>query len=117
VQQVQSEIGRLVALVQEGVREVESGYNTAYSASGHLEDIAKLAEQSAQLAQQISSLVQSQVSAVEQVDQAVQKITQTAQRTEIESQAGRRAAETVRLLSQTLIKNLARFRLPEQEGA
>jgi HPt (histidine-containing phosphotransfer) domain-containing protein len=117
VQQVQSEIGRLVALVQEGVREVESGYKTAHSASGHLEDIAKLAEQSAQLAQQISSLVQSQVSAVEQVDQAVQKITQTAQRTEIESQAGRRAAETVRLLSQTLIKNLARFRLPELGGS
>lgn len=113
VQQVQNDIGRVVELVREGVREVETGYSTANSAGSRLEEIAKLAEQSAGLAQEISSLAQSQVSVVERVDQAVQKITQTAQKTGAQSQAGRQSAEALRVLAQELSKNLGRFRLPD----
>lgn len=113
VQQVQSDISRVVELVREGVREVETGYSTANSAGSRLEEIAKLAEQSASLAQEISSLAQNQVSVVERVDQAVQKITQTAQQTGVESQEGRQSAEAMRVLAQELSKNLGRFRLPD----
>lgn len=113
VQQLQNEVARVVKLVREGVREVETGYSTANSAGSRLEEIAELAEQSAGLDQEISSLAQSQVSVVERVDQAVQKITQTAQQTGAESQAGRQSAEAMRRLAQELSGNLGRFRLPD----
>lgn len=113
VQQVQSDIARVVELVQDGVREVETGYGVANSAGSRLEEIAKLAAQSADLALEISSLAQSQVSVVERVDQAVQKIAHTAQQTENESQEGRQSAEAMRILAQELSSNLGRFRLPD----
>ncbi|GIW34499.1 methyl-accepting chemotaxis protein [Meiothermus sp.] len=113
VQQVQSDITRVVGLVQDGVREVETGYGVANSAGSRLEEIAQLAAQSANLAQEISSLAQSQVSVVERVDQAVQKIAHTAQQTRTESQEGRQSAEAMRVLAQELARNLSRFRLPD----
>ncbi|AWR85908.1 methyl-accepting chemotaxis protein [Meiothermus taiwanensis] len=113
VQQVQADISRVVELVREGVREVETGYDTANSAGSRLEEIARLAEQSASLAQEISGLAQNQVAVVERVDQAVQKITQTAQKTGIESQEGRQSAEAMRVLAQELSRSLGRFRLPD----
>lgn len=113
VQQVQTDISRVVALVREGVREVETGYGTANSAGSRLEEIARLAEQSASLAQEISGLAQGQVAVVERVDQAVQKITQTAQKTGAESQEGRQSAEAMRVLAQELSRSLGRFRLPD----
>lgn len=112
IQQVQSDITRVVGLVQDGVREVETGYSVANSAGVRLEEIAQLAAQSANLAQEISSLAQSQVSVVERVDQAVQKIANTAQQTRTESQEGRQSAEAMRVLAQELARNLSRFRLP-----
>ncbi|MDW8425856.1 MAG: methyl-accepting chemotaxis protein [Meiothermus sp.] len=113
VQQVQSDIARVVEQVQEGVREVETGYGVAHQAGGRLEEIARLAAQSASLAQEISGLAQSQVAVVERVDQAVQKIAHTAQQTGSESQEGRLSAEAMRALAQELSRNLGRFRLPE----
>ncbi len=113
VQQVQADISRVVELVREGVREVETGYSTANSAGSRLEEIARLAEQSASLAQEISGLAQNQVAVVERVDQAVQKITQTAQKTGAESQEGRQSAEAMRVLAQELSRSLGRFRLPD----
>ncbi len=113
VQQVQSDIARVVEQVQEGVREVETGYSVANSAGNRLEEIAQLAAQSANLAQEISGLAQSQVSVVERVDQAVQKIAYTAQQTGTESQEGRQSAEAMRVLAQELARNLGRFRLPD----
>jgi len=113
IQQVQSDIALLVNLVQDGVREVETGYSVATTAGSRLEEIAKLATQSASLAQEISGLAQSQVSVVERVDQAVQKIAHTAQQTGNESQEGRLAAEAMRHLAQQLSSSLSRFRLPD----
>jgi methyl-accepting chemotaxis protein len=113
VQQVQSDIARVVGLVQDGVREVETGYGVATSAGSRLEEIASLAAQSAGLAQEISGLAQSQVSAVERVDQAVQKIAHTAQQTGHESQEGRRSAGAMRILAEQLSSSLGRFRLPD----
>lgn len=113
VQQVQSDIARVVEQVQEGVREVETGYGVATGAGSRLEEIANLAAQSASLAQEISGLAQSQVSVVERVDQAVQKIAHTAQQTGNESQRGHQSAEAMRVLAQELSRNLGRFRLPD----
>jgi len=112
VQQVQSDITRVVGLVNDGVHEVETGYGIATTAGGRLEEIAELVAQSASLAQEISGLAQSQVSVVERVDQAVQKIARTAQQTGNESQEVRQTAEAMRLLAEQLSSSLSRFRLP-----
>ncbi|RDI96045.1 methyl-accepting chemotaxis protein [Meiothermus sp. QL-1] len=112
VQQVQSEIARVVERVQEGAREVETGHTLAQSAGRRLEEIGRLATQSAHLAQAISHLAQSQAEAVERVDQAVHRIAQTAQRTGEKSQAGQQLAQRLRALSAQLLRGLARFRLP-----
>ncbi len=112
VQEVQSDIRGVVAMAQDGVRQVESGYEVANTAGERLEEISRLAEQAAQVAEQISALAQTQVSEVERVDQAVQNIAQTAASTEQESLQGRQAAQDMRQLAEDLSTNLSRFRLP-----
>lgn len=112
VRQVQSDIGTVVAMTQDGVRGAETGYRVADVAGQRLQEISQFANQSSQLAEQISSLAQLQVSAVTRVDQAVQKIASTAEATEQESLKGRQAAEIMRKLTDQLARNLGRFELP-----
>ncbi|MDX2007345.1 MAG: methyl-accepting chemotaxis protein [Meiothermus sp.] len=112
VQQIQTEIGAVVARTQDGVREVENSYRVANTADERLEEIARLAGRTTQAAEQISKLAEGQVAVVERVEEAVQKIAQTAQRSEAESAQGREAAEVMRRLSEQLSGNLGRFKLP-----
>lgn len=112
VKEVQSNIGGVVAMAHDGVRQVESGYQVANTAGQRLEQISNLVSQTAVVAEQIAKLAQGQVAEVEQVSLAVQNIAQTVANTEQESLQGRQAAQDIRQLAETLSSNLSRFRLP-----
>ncbi|AFZ65851.1 methyl-accepting chemotaxis protein [Deinococcus peraridilitoris] len=111
IKSVQAEIGEVVVSVEDGTREVEAGYRVASTAGERLVEIAQLAQRSAELAVSISDATRAQVQGVEQVGQAVNSIASVAERSQQSVQAGREAAERLRLMSDSLTEQLTRFRL------
>jgi twitching motility protein PilJ len=112
IKSIQTEIQGLVVGIEDGTKEVESGYRIASQAGNQLEQIAQLAQQSSEFASRISQVTQSQIGRVQTVTQAVQTIAATAQAAREQSQSGQTNAEQLRLLAQNLASNLERFRLP-----
>ncbi|MFN3266165.1 MAG: methyl-accepting chemotaxis protein [Deinococcales bacterium] len=112
IKSIQTEIQGLVVGIEDGTKEVESGYRIASQAGSQLEQIAQLAQQSADFATRISQVAQSQIGRVQAVTQAVQNIAATAQAAREQSQSGQSNAEQLRVLAQNLSSNLERFRLP-----
>lgn len=112
IRTVQGEIQEVVASVEGGTREVESGYRVATTAGERLRELGVLAQQSAQLAESISAATAEQVRGVEQVGQSVGEIAQIAERSSDSVQRGRQAAEDLQTLAGQLGGSLDRFRLP-----
>lgn len=112
IKNVQAEIGEVVASVEGGTREVESGYRVATTAGERLREIGELSQQSAELAGRISRATQEQVRGVEQVGTAVGEIAQIAQQSATSVQRGQQAADDLKALAQELDGSLQRFRLP-----
>jgi twitching motility protein PilJ len=112
IKSIQTEIQGLVVGIEDGTKEVESGYRIASQAGSQLEQIAQLAQQSSDFASRISEVTQNQIGRVQTVTQAVQTIAATAQAAREQSQSGQTNAEQLRLLAQNLSANLERFRLP-----
>ncbi|WP_180970081.1 methyl-accepting chemotaxis protein [Deinococcus planocerae] len=112
IKTVQGEIQEVVASVEDGTREVESGYRVATTAGERLQELGALARQSAQLAESISAATTEQVRGVEQVGEAVGEIAQIAERSSVSVQRGRQAAEELQALAGQLGGSLERFRLP-----
>ncbi|WP_246580499.1 methyl-accepting chemotaxis protein [Deinococcus aestuarii] len=112
IKTVQGEIQEVVASVEDGTREVESGYRVATTAGERLQELGALARQSAQLAESIRAATTEQVRGVEQVGQAVGEIAQIAERSSVSVQRGRQAAEELQSLAGQLDGSLERFRLP-----
>ncbi len=112
IKSIQTEIQGLVVGIEDGTKEVESGYKIASQAGNQLEQIAQLAQQSSDFANRISEVTRNQVSRVQNVTQAVQTIAATAQSAREQSQSGQNNAEQLRQLAQNLSANLERFRLP-----
>jgi len=111
IKSVQSEIQEVVVSVEDGTREVESGYRVAGTAGERLAEIAQLAQRSAELALSISEATQQQVQGVEQVGGAVGSIASIAERARESVLAGRAAAERLRQLADDMNAQLARFRI------
>jgi twitching motility protein PilJ len=112
IKSIQTEIQGLVVGIEDGTKEVESGYRIASQAGSQLEQIAQLAQQSSEFASRISEVTQNQIGRVQTVTQAVQTIAMTAQAAREQSQSGQTNAEQLRMLAQNLSANLERFRLP-----
>jgi methyl-accepting chemotaxis protein len=113
VKTVQSEIQEVVVSVEEGTRQVESGYRIATVAGDRLSEISTIAQQSAQLAQAISAAAPQVVQGVEQVNQTVQTISSVAGLTQQNVGKGRQTAEALNNLAADLSESLSRFKLEE----
>ncbi len=111
IKNVQAEVQEVIGSVEDGTREVETGYRVATQAGERLREIAEIVTQSAQLAQQISAATDQQVSGVEQVGSKVQSMAQISLRARQTGQEGRQTAEKLQQLAQNLTSNLERFRL------
>jgi twitching motility protein PilJ len=111
IRTVQTETQEAVAAMEEGTREVESGYAVAVRAEEHLREIAGTSTTSAELAQGISRTSAQQVDGVEGVARAMRAIAQVAVDTEQAVLQTRRTVEDLVKLADELTQSLARFKL------
>ena len=111
IKNVQAEVQEVIGSVEDGTREVETGYRVATQAGERLREIGEIVTQSAALAQAISEATNAQVAGVEQVGSKVQSMAQIASQARETGQEGRQTAEKLQQLAEQLTANLERFRL------
>ena len=111
IKNVQAEVQEVIGSVEDGTREVETGYRVATQAGERLREIGEIVTQSAALAQAISEATNAQVAGVEQVGDKVQSMAQIASQARETGQEGRQTAEKLQQLAEQLTANLERFRL------
>ena len=111
IRNVQVETQEAIVLVEQGTREVESGYGLTVEAGERLKQIATISERSSGLAQEISTASQRQVRTTEGVAMAVQSIATVAVQTEQGVLQTRRTVDELVKLADTLQASLERFKL------
>jgi methyl-accepting chemotaxis protein len=111
IRNVQVETQEAIVVMEQGTREVESGYGVTVEAGERLKQIAAISERSAELAQEISMATQHQVRSAEGVAVAMQSIATVAVQTEQGVMQTRRTVDELVKLADTLQRSLARFKL------
>jgi methyl-accepting chemotaxis protein-like sensor len=111
IRNVQVETQEAIVLVEQGTREVESGYGLTVEAGERLKQIATISERSSSLAQEISTATQRQVRSTEGVATAMQSIATVAVHTEQGVLQTRRTVDELVKLADTLQASLERFKL------
>ena len=111
IRTVQTETQEAVVAMEEGTREVETGYQVTIRAEEHIKEIAGTSTTSAELAQGISRASAQQVEGVEGVARAMQSIAQVAVDTEQAVLQTRKTVEDLVKLADELTRSLARFKL------
>ena len=111
IKAVQNEVQEVIVSVEDGTREVETGYRVTTEAGERLKEIGDIANRSAALAQLISQATQGQVRNVEEVGSSVSTIAGISERSQASVIRGREAARKLQELAEALTGNLARFRL------
>jgi twitching motility protein PilJ len=108
---IQTETQEAVVAMEEGTREVESGYAVTVQAGDHLREIGDLTRKSASLAADISRATQDQVRGAESAAVAVQSIAGVAVETEKAVVETRKTMDQLVRLAEELMAGLSRFRL------
>ena len=111
IKTIQTETQEAVIAMEDGTKEVESGYRTAVQTGESLRDIGDISKKSAELAQDISLATQQQVRGVESVAVAVQSIAGVAVQTEKGVVEARKTMDHVVKLAEELMTSLTRFKL------
>ncbi len=111
IKNVQVETQEAVVAMEEGTREVESGYQVSLKAEEALQEIAQISHSSAELAADISLAAQKQVRSAEATATAVQSIAGVAVQTEQGVLTSRKTAEELARLAEELTAKLSRFKL------
>ena len=111
IKTIQTETQEAVIAMEDGTKEVESGYRTAVQTGESLRDIGDISKKSAELAQDISLATQQQVRGVESVAVAAQSIAGVAVQTEKGVVEARKTMDHVVKLAEELMTSLTRFKL------
>ena len=111
IKAVQTETQQAVVAMEEGTREVESGYRVTVEAGERLHQIGQISQKAAALARDISQAAQEQVRDVEGGAVAVQSIAGVAVETEKAALETRKTMDQVVRVAQALTSSLARFKL------
>jgi twitching motility protein PilJ len=111
IRNVQAETQEAVVAMEEGTKEVESGYQVTLKAAESLQEIARISQTAAALAGDISLASQKQVDGAESAAGAVQSIAGAAAYTEREVTHGRQTVDELTRLAEELTAKLARFKL------
>jgi twitching motility protein PilJ len=111
IRTVQTETQEAVMAMEEGTREVETGYQVTIRAEEHLKEIAAMSTSSAELAQGMSRTSAQQADGVEGVARAMHSIAQVAVNTEQAVLQTRKTVEDLVKLADELTRSLSRFKL------
>jgi twitching motility protein PilJ len=110
---VQEETQELVALMENGTRQVEAGHRATVDVGESLKQIADIAQSSAALAEEISLATREQVQEAEGVTKAIGAIVAVAVETQRAVSATRATMDGLVRVAEGLQSSLARFRLVE----
>ena len=111
IRTVQTETQEAVVAMEEGTREVESGYQVTMNAEESLKQIAGISRTSAELAEEISGVTQEQVRGADGVATAMRSIAQVAVHTEQAVLQTRRTVDDLVKVADELTRSLSRFKL------
>ena len=111
IRAVQAETQEAVVAMEEGTREVETGYKVTIRAEESLKAIAGISKTSAELAQEISASSQQQVRGADGVVRAMRSIADVAVHTEQAVLQTRRTVDDLVKLADELTRSLSRFKL------
>ncbi len=111
IRNVQAETQEAVVAMEEGTKEVESGYQVSLRAEESLQEIARISQAAAALAADISLATQKQVHGAESAATAVQSIAGVAAQTEHGVGQSRRTVDELARLAEELTAKLSRFKL------
>jgi twitching motility protein PilJ len=111
IRTVQGETQEAVVAMEEGTRQVETGYEVTIRAEESLKQIAGISHSSAELAQDIERATQQQVRGAEEVATAMQSIASVAVHTEQAVLQTRKTVEDLVKLADELTRSLARFKI------
>ena len=111
IRAVQAETQEAVVAMEEGTREVETGYKVTIRAEESLKAIAGISKTSAELAQEISASSQQQVRGADGVVRAMRSIAEVAVHTEQAVLQTRRTVDDLVKLADELTRSLSRFKL------
>jgi twitching motility protein PilJ len=111
IRTVQTETQEAVVAMEEGTREVETGYQVTIDAEENLKQIAAISQTSAELAEEISGVTQEQVRGAEGVAAAMRSIAQVAVHTEQAVLQTRRTVDDLVKVADELTRSLSRFKL------
>jgi twitching motility protein PilJ len=111
IRAVQAETQEAVVAMEEGTREVETGYKVTIRAEESLKAIAGISKTSAELAHEISASSQQQVRGADGVVRAMRSIAEVAVHTEQAVLQTRRTVDDLVKLADELTRSLARFKL------
>ena len=108
---IQTETQQAVLAMEEGTKEVETGYKVTVEAGTSLHQIGEISQKSAALAHDISRATQEQVRGVEDAAVAVQSIAGVAVHTEKAVVETRKTMDQLVRLAEELMASLSRFKL------
>jgi twitching motility protein PilJ len=111
IKTVQAETQQAVVAMEEGTREVESGFKVTVEAGERLHQIGEISQKSAALARDISQATQEQARGIESGAVAVQSIAGVAVETEKAVLETRKTMDQVVRVAEALTTSLARFKL------
>jgi twitching motility protein PilJ len=111
IRAVQAETQEAVVAMEEGTREVETGYKVTIRAEESLKAIGGISKTSAELAQEISASSQQQVRGADGVVRAMRSIAEVAVHTEQAVLQTRRTVDDLVKLADELTRSLSRFKL------
>jgi methyl-accepting chemotaxis protein len=112
IKTMQTETQDAVVAMEDGTREVETGYRVTVQAGDRLREIDEISQRSAALASEISQATHEQVRRAESVAAAVQSIAGIAVETEKGMAEARRTMDQLARVAEELTAGLARFKLP-----
>jgi len=111
IKTMQAEAKEAVVAVEQGSKEVETGYRLAVQTGDRLGEIGGISHESSELAQHISQATQHQVRSAHSAAAAVQSIANVAGEMEKAMSEARRTVDELGKVAENLMGTLSRFRL------
>ncbi len=111
IKNIQEEVQEVITTVEDGIREVEGGYQVANEAGERLKEIGEAAQGSAKVADLIAEVTRDQVKRISVINNNLKNMATSATESLKIVNRGRESAESLQQGSKALIQNLERFRL------
>jgi len=116
IQSIQTETGRTVSAMQQGMKQVEEGVTSTSSAGDSLQEIIRMSEQVGKMIAQIATAASQQSSTTEQVNRRMDQIAQLVNESARGTQSSAKACQELSELAMELQTMVGNFKLEDQSA-